>query len=47
MVGVEYLAGIYLTSPPAIGRPGVAVAVLAVLVAFTAYGWVRESLAHG
>ena len=46
MVGVEHLAGIYLANPPAVGRPGLAIAVLAILVAVTAYGWVQEALSH-
>lgn len=46
LVGVEHLAGIYLTNPPAIGRPALAIAVLAILVAVTAYGWVREVTSH-
>ena len=46
MAGVEHLAGIYLTNPPADGRLGVAIAVLAVLVAVPAYEWAGEALSH-
>lgn len=46
MAGVEHVAGLYLTNPPAAASPGLAIAVLAILVAITAYAWVREATAH-
>jgi hypothetical protein len=46
MVGVEHLLGTYLTNPPAAGRLGLAIAILAILAAVTAYEWVREASAH-
>ncbi len=46
MAGVEHIAGVYLTNPPSAGAPALAIAILAVLVAVTAFAWAREALAH-
>ncbi len=46
MAGVEHVAGVFLTNPPSAGAPGLAIAILAILVAVTAYAWVREASAH-
>lgn len=46
MAGFEHVAGVYLTNPPSAGAPGLAFAILAILVAVTAYAWVREASAH-
>lgn len=46
MVGVEHLAGIYLTDPPAAASWVNAILVLAVLAAVVAYGWSQENLSH-
>lgn len=46
MVGVEHLAGVYLATPPAAGAPGIAIVVLAILVAAAVYDMWQDRVAH-
>ncbi len=46
MVGVEHLAGVYLANPPAAGSPSIAILALAILVAASLYGALRDPLSH-
>lgn len=46
MVGIEHVAGVYLTSPPGAGSPAIGIVVLAILVAATVYDVWRDRLAH-
>lgn len=46
MVGIEHVAGVYLTNPPGAGAPGIAIVVLAILVAAAAYEAWRDRPSH-
>ncbi len=46
MVGVEHLAGVYLSNPPGAGSPSIAIVVLAILVAVSLYAALRDPLSH-
>ncbi len=46
MVGVEHVAGFYLSNPPGDSSPVMGIVILAVLVAALAYQWSRDALAH-
>ncbi len=46
MVGVEHLAGVYLANPPAAGSLGIAIAVLAIVVAAYLYEAWQDGLSH-
>lgn len=44
MTGIEHVAGIYLTNPPAIASPAIGVFVLTLLAAAVAYAWWQEEV---
>lgn len=46
MVGVEHVAGFYLSNPPGDSSPVMGIVILAVLAAALAYQWSRDALAH-